>query len=362
MVPRLPGTPRLGGVWVFATPPSSATEAAEAGWCNPQPHCHLALPSTPSAALREPVRVTLAAMNHQLRLALARFAGVASAAELRAAGLTRGQVTAALRAGRLVAVSRGVYLAADADPTDLTVRRRLALAVGGPDAALSHGSAAAVWGVKRESGSGPIHVTVPATAPQRRVAGVHVHRSTRHDVTTRDRWPISSVPQMLRELALTGTEDDLRYPALAAIQRGLISPESLTDRTGVPRRALARWRMIAEEAKAGAVSGGEAHYWRLVRASGLPLPVLNAPVPGLRYRADALWPQYRLIVEIDGWETHGGRAAFDSDRRRQNDLQLAGYLVLRFPVTEVTSFPERVLLTTEDGLRTRARELGQPQP
>ncbi len=299
-------------------------------------------------------------MNERLAAALARHHGIVAARDLQGAGVNRGVIAAALRSGRMRSVSPGIYVARGADVASPSALRRLALTVGGPDAVLSHRTAAAVWGLTREGASEPVHISVPPRAARRAVPGIVVHRTADRDVTWFHEWPVSSVRRTLCELALTESPDGFRFPALAAIQRGLITADALVDRTGVPRRALRRWANVAEEAHAGAVSGGEAHYWRLVKRGGLPVPRLNASIPGLRYRADALWPQFRLIAEIDGWEVHGTRAAFDDDRRRQNDLHLAGYVVLRFPVSEVLNFPERVLLTTEDGLRARSRDIGVP--
>jgi very-short-patch-repair endonuclease len=51
-------------------------------------------------------------------------------------------------------------------------------------------------------------------------------------------------------------------------------------------------------------------------------------------RPDLLWPEDRLIVEIDGPE-HLEPAHFAADRRRDVDLQLAGYAVLRFTNAEI---------------------------
>lgn len=49
-----------------------------------------------------------------------------------------------------------------------------------------------------------------------------------------------------------------------------------------------------------------------------------------------------LIVEIDGWQAHGSRPAFITDRRRQNRLVNAGYLVLRFTWDDIVHSPEAV--------------------
>lgn len=53
-------------------------------------------------------------------------------------------------------------------------------------------------------------------------------------------------------------------------------------------------------------------------------------ISGATYFADVLFKQQRVILEFDGYATHGDAAAFIADRRRQNALQLAGWLVVRF--------------------------------
>jgi very-short-patch-repair endonuclease len=65
--------------------------------------------------------------------------------------------------------------------------------------------------------------------------------------------------------------------------------------------------------------------------------------------ADFLWPAQRLIAETDGWETHGTRAAFERDRRRDQLLDAAGYRTLRFTWRRLRDEPERVA----DTLRQR---------
>jgi len=52
---------------------------------------------------------------------------------------------------------------------------------------------------------------------------------------------------------------------------------------------------------------------------------------------DAVWREARVVVELDGYTDHGTRAAFQNDRLRTNDLQLAGYIVLRFTYFDVTA-------------------------
>jgi very-short-patch-repair endonuclease len=40
-----------------------------------------------------------------------------------------------------------------------------------------------------------------------------------------------------------------------------------------------------------------------------------------------------LAIEVDGWEYHRSRTAFDEDRARANDLVVAGWDVLLFTST-----------------------------
>ena len=44
---------------------------------------------------------------------------------------------------------------------------------------------------------------------------------------------------------------------------------------------------------------------------------------------DLLWAEQRLIVEFDGFGTHGSRSSFETDRRRDRHLVAAGYRVIR---------------------------------
>jgi very-short-patch-repair endonuclease len=72
----------------------------------------------------------------------------------------------------------------------------------------------------------------------------------------------------------------------------------------------------------------EARFLSLIRRNGLSQPEVNVRVD--RYTVDFLWRTERLIVELDGWESHRSRSAFEQDRARDNRLKLLGYGVLRF--------------------------------
>jgi very-short-patch-repair endonuclease len=70
--------------------------------------------------------------------------------------------------------------------------------------------------------------------------------------------------------------------------------------------------------------------------------------------ADVFFPGSRLIVEFDGWEFHSDRAAFEDDRRRRNELVLAGYRVLNFTWLQLIDDPKWVLSCIRRALRAAA--------
>jgi very-short-patch-repair endonuclease len=77
-----------------------------------------------------------------------------------------------------------------------------------------------------------------------------------------------------------------------------------------------------------------------VRRAGLPAPNVNATVGP--HEVDFLWPAERVIVETDGWATHGTRRAFEDDRAKDATLQAAGYLVIRFTWAQIQDEPLKV--------------------
>ncbi|MGZ8634756.1 MAG: endonuclease domain-containing protein, partial [Solirubrobacteraceae bacterium] len=61
------------------------------------------------------------------------------------------------------------------------------------------------------------------------------------------------------------------------------------------------------------------------------------------HEVDFYFPAHRLVVETDGWETHGTKAAFKSDRRKDAALTAAGYRVMRFSYDDVVYEPGTVV-------------------
>lgn len=82
---------------------------------------------------------------------------------------------------------------------------------------------------------------------------------------------------------------------------------------------------------------------KLIRAAGLPTPQTQVRIAG--WPADFLWPDQKLIVEFDGYQFHGHRAAFERDRRRDQAHIAAGYTVIRITWRQLTEEPLTVVAT-----------------
>jgi very-short-patch-repair endonuclease len=72
-----------------------------------------------------------------------------------------------------------------------------------------------------------------------------------------------------------------------------------------------------------------------------------------RFVVDFLWEDSRLIVEVDGYEFHRDRSAFEADRARDAELAVQGYRVLRFTYRQVTRGPGQVAATVRRLLPSR---------
>jgi very-short-patch-repair endonuclease len=97
-------------------------------------------------------------------------------------------------------------------------------------------------------------------------------------------------------------------------------------------------------AAAAAVSELERLYLDLLRDAGLPTPEVNVLVDG--YLVDCYWPAADLVVELDSYEFHGDREAFERDRAKIADLRAAGHEAVQFTYRPVTQRPAWVVART----------------
>ena len=80
------------------------------------------------------------------------------------------------------------------------------------------------------------------------------------------------------------------------------------------------------------------------------------------YELDAYWQPERFAVELDVYETHGTRAAFEEDRLRQENLKLMGVEMIRVTGPRLDREPARVIERIATLLDQRRRQLKRESP
>lgn len=204
-----------------------------------------------------------------------------------------------------------------------------------------------------------MHVTVPASG-RRHSAAIHGHNVRRidpRDRTTLNEIPVTSVHRTLLDIAEFATPRELRLAVEAADQRGLLDLREIeaTIARNPGRHGIRALRGTVHELTGPTPwtqSEFERHFLAFVREAGFSEPQFNVIVEG--ELVDAVWHQQRLIVELDTYGTHGGRARFETDRRRDVRLTLAGYRVIRITQRRLIDEPERISTELEAFLQAAA--------
>jgi very-short-patch-repair endonuclease len=239
-------------------------------------------------------------------------------------------------------------------------REQAALLACGPRALISHWSAAHIWGIAPSSPT----VDVTLVASQRRPKpGIRTHRVSTiddRDVRRNDRLWLTSPARTLIDLAADAGLDELERLVSEARAKRLLRRgelEAMLKRVGRCRGA-ARMRSFlrSEQGPAFTRSKGERTMRRLLRAARLPMPQVNARFAG--YEIDFLWAAERVIVEVDGYDFHSHRRAFERDRRKDMALRDAGYEVIRISWRQLTEEPFVVIAHIARALDRAARKAG----
>ena len=259
--------------------------------------------------------------------------GVVSLDELRACGLSREAVGVRVRNGRLHPLHRGVYAVGHANPT-LEGHFLAAVKACGPDAVLSHFSAAALWGLVRWDERRP-EVTV-RSAGTRTHPRLRVHRTAhlaRDDIARREGIPVTSPARTLLDLASSLGHGPLRRAVRQAQSLRLVSLGQIAavlSRPG-PRRGRAKLARIVATGPAPTRSELEDAVLDLMLRGGMEHPRVNVPLvlAGRRVIPDFRWPRERLVVEADGAAWHDNRLAREDDAERQALLEAHGERVVR---------------------------------
>jgi len=218
-----------------------------------------------------------------------------------------------------------------------------ALAACGPLALLSHASAAWLWGLLSPCPH-PVDVTVTTRRHRRRSIRVHYAAVLDDDRARCDAIPVTAVPRTLLDVAATERRRRLDHAVQRAERLDLLDlgavGEILGRRRGTPGTVALRQALEIYRDPVFARSRPERLFLDLVMKAGLPRPAINTYVEG--HEIDAYWERERFAVEVDGWEAHRGRKAFEGDPVRQEELKLAGIDSIRLTARRIEREPKEV--------------------
>lgn len=286
-------------------------------------------------------------MGQLLRDITSRQHGVVTRAQLVEAGTSRARIDNLLRSGRLQRLHASVYRDTLTDATEWTRAAAAVLAATGVRGwrngsgrivvAVSHRMAAVLRSYLPPSGAEGWPVDVSG-GPVRRTPAVRVHQTCLGggDAVLLKRIPVTSPARTILDIAGDVTLRELEH-ALAVAERTRRKVRSeLNGLLRIHRRhkgSAALRRLLDGLAAAGTAplflrSTAEQAAWELILDLGLPRPLVNHRILGME--VDFHWPDLRIVLEVDGFEFHGGIEAFHRDRERDSALALAGYQVLRF--------------------------------
>lgn len=282
--------------------------------------------------------------------------GAVTRAQLLALGVTRHEIATRLADGRLREVYRGVYLVGAIAP--LYAREQAALFACGEGGVLSHATAGVIWQIltRTELPSDP-HVTIPRARRTRR-DGITLHRAplARPDVRVRHGLRLTSPARTILDLAAV-VRDAYELEAMVAEANflNLASErelESQVERN--PRRIgvrLLRDVLELAEGPQRTRSGGERKLLQLLRKRGITGFQTNSKIYG--WEIDFLWRDLNFGVELDGWDGHRGRVAFERDRLKMAKLEARGITLMPVTGRQLRDDENGVLARIEAATRER---------
>jgi very-short-patch-repair endonuclease len=235
-----------------------------------------------------------------------------------------------------------------------------AVLASGPRALLSHYSAGWLLGLISTRPI-PIHVTTPV--PRKRRDAVRIHHSrtlVEGDMTLERNIPVTSVARTALDLAA-----GVRFRTLRRVIRRAEELEvfdlrdfrSILTRNQGHRGAAPLSRALAiYEPPRLTRSEFEREFAGLAEQIGLPPFATNFSAAG--YELDIYWPELRFGVELDVYATHGAVEPFEEDRRRDEDLKLAGVELTRVTAYRLEREPRKVMERVGRLLMQRREQLG----
>ena len=263
-----------------------------------------------------------------------RQGGVISIGQLRESGVSDTQIDSMVRRSALVAVLHGIYRWAS---TPLTVRGRRYAAALWSRGAISFTTAGDMWGLGVASRSTEVDVAVADRVSRNgHPEFVRVHRVIlgARDIEEVDGLPITTKSRTTLDLVGSLPRRQARDLFERGFREGWFSSRDL-DRRLTEERGRSGNRILREfrdEISPDAQAEFERRVHRLLRSHHIVgwVPQYAITTSGGRVHADIAFPDRKLILELDGWSTHGTRDRFTKDRRRDRHTLVAGWRTARF--------------------------------
>jgi hypothetical protein len=261
-------------------------------------------------------------------------------------------------AGRLHRVHRGVYAVGHTDLSPHGECLAAVLAVG-PGALLSYHSAGWLWGIWRGS---PKPYEVTAYVPRHHPAPPGMMRHRARNLVEADRAivegiPVTSVARTLLDLAWRLSGDQLRRALARAEDLGLLDLDAIhaviERNRGHHGAKRLRYALSIYERPTFTRSEFERRFVDYLVAFGLTRPATGWNEIG--HELDVYWPELHFGVELDAYETHGTRDAFERDHERDLTLTLAGIETVRVSERQFIREPAEIAARVAT-LLDRARE------
>jgi hypothetical protein len=265
--------------------------------------------------------------------------GVVTRAQLLGAGITLAELEHRLGTGALLPVHRGVYRVGHRAPS-VEARYLAAVMACGEGALLSGRAAAHLYGLIK----GPAPAPEVTTRTQRRVPGVTTRRSRQPDPgTTWRNIPITTVARTLVDVAADLPLDALARACHEAGVKHRTTPRHveavLARRPNTP--GARKLHSILRGDTRVTLSKLEKRFLQLLRQEGLALPQTNRPAGGRR--VDCRWPQQDLTIELDSYQFHNSRHAWEQDRHREREARARGDEFRRYTYGDVFEYPAHML-------------------
>jgi very-short-patch-repair endonuclease len=274
----------------------------------------------------------------------ARQHGVVERQQLLEAGVTRHQIVARLASGRLVELHRGVYLVgAVASPHAHEMAALLAYDLR---AALSHRSASALWSLLPYPATAPVWITIPPerNASRPRIKAIRASLDP-GDIRERHGMPLTSPPRTLLDMAALLEIDELESLVAEAHFRGKARDSELRHQIerNPHKRGVATLRRVLDLPGGPKRTRSPAERWmlRLLRDRGITGYETNARIHG--FEVDFSWPEVGLVIEVDGYDAHSGRVAFERDHLKRATLTAHGLHVMPVTGRQIKRDPDGVV-------------------